>query len=251
MPGLRLHLTIARDLATEIDDAAVDADRGAYYLGATTPDIRAITRWDRQKTHFFDLADFEPQDGVHRLFEQEAALRDAGKLDSATRAFMLGYISHLVMDEDYITEIYRPLFGERSPLHANERADVMDKMLQWDIERADCDAEPAKMDEIRRALAESAVEVNIDFIARDTLLQWRDISLDVMAQTPSPERLVRFLSRRIPHARIESEADVARLVEEVPVLLKQTWEHVGEERVREFLHDARAHARTRMKEYLS
>jgi hypothetical protein len=251
MPGLRLHLTIARDLAADLDAPAIEADRGAYYLGATTPDIRAMTRWDRQKTHFFDLADFGEQSGVHRLFEQEAQLRDVTKLDPPTAAFMLGYISHLVMDEDYITEIYRPLFGERSPLHSNEKADVMDKTLQWDIERADCDANPGKMDEIRRSLVETAVEVNVDFIARDTLLQWRDVSLDVMSQTPSVERLVHFLARRLPHARIESDADVARLVEEVPVLLKQTWDHVGEERVREFLSDARAHALRQMKEYVS
>ena len=74
---------------------------------------------------------------MHGLFEQEPRCETPAALDDETAAFVAGYISHLVLDEDYITRIYRPLFGERSPLHADELADVMDKTLQWDIERKD------------------------------------------------------------------------------------------------------------------
>src|SRR5205085_2054669 len=66
MPGLRLHLAIARDLAEGLKTPSLDAERGAFYLGATTPDIRALTRWDRERTHFFRLDDFGEQSGVHR-----------------------------------------------------------------------------------------------------------------------------------------------------------------------------------------
>jgi hypothetical protein len=250
MPGLRLHLTIARQLALDVATLAIDEHRGAFYLGATTPDIRALTRWDRERTHFFRLDDFDEQSGVHRLFEQEPALRDARALDPATAVFMAGYISHLVLDEDYICQIYRPLFGERSSLSADTMADVMDKALQWDIERADPEAATAA-DEIRRALAETAVEMEVNFIGREMLVQWRDISLDVIAQPPSVERFVRFVGRRMPQVRFDDEAAVARFAEEVPALLRRTWEHVGEERVREYLHGSRARARSAIKEYLS
>ncbi|MEX0750677.1 MAG: zinc dependent phospholipase C family protein, partial [Dehalococcoidia bacterium] len=209
MPGLRLHLTIARDLANELGSGLVDEARGAYYLGATTPDIRALTRWDRERTHFFSLDDFEEQSGVHRLFEQEPKLRDAGSLDAPTAAFVAGYISHLVLDEDYICQIYRPLFGERSSLSGDAMADVMDKALQWDIEREDC-ADHAKVEEIRTAMVEAAVEVNIDFIARESLTQWRDISVDLIGTQPSVERLVRFLGRRMPDVRLDDEQAEAR-----------------------------------------
>jgi hypothetical protein len=250
MPGLRLHMTIARDLAEELGASAIDSDRGAYYLGATTPDIRVITRWDRERTHFFTLDDFEEQSGVHRLFEREPYLRDAAALDTPTIAFMAGYISHLVMDEDYITQIYRPLFGERSDLRDDALSDVMDKMLQWDVERAECER-AACDDDIRQALAETAVEVNVEFIGRDTLRQWRDVSLDVISQPPSVDRLVRFLGRRMPDFRLDDESQAARFAEGVPALLQRTWEHVGEERVREYLESSKQHARTQMKEYLS
>jgi hypothetical protein len=250
MPGVRLHLTIARDLANDLGSGLVDAERGAYYLGATTPDIRALTRWDRERTHFFSLNDFDDQSGVHRLFEQEPALRDASVLDAPTAAFMAGYISHLVLDEDYICQIYRPMFGERSPLSGDAMADVMDKALQWDVEREDCRDE-SKIDEIRQTLAEAAVEVNVDFIARDTLSQWRDISVDLIATPPSVERLVRFLGRRMPEFHFDDQEAQARFAEQIPALLQRTWEHVGSERIHEYLHGSRTRARTAMKEYLS
>jgi hypothetical protein len=250
MPGLRLHLSIARDLANELGSGLVDGERGAYYLGATTPDIRALTRWDREQTHFFSLDDFGEQSGVRRLFDEQPQLRDASALDAPTAAFMAGYISHLVLDEDYICQIYRPLFGEKSILSGDEMADVMDKALQWDVERADCSDE-TKVLEIKQAMAEAAVEINIDFIERETLTQWRDLSLDVIGTPPSVERLVRFLGRRMPALQFADDESAARFTNEMPELLRRTWEHVGAERVYEYLHGARTRARQSMKEYLS
>lgn len=250
MPGLRLHLTVARDLAGDLSSKQIEGERGAYYLGATTPDIRVLTRWDRRRTHFFDLDDFDEQSGMHRLFEQEPSLRDAASLDAQTAAFMAGYISHLVMDEDYITRIYRPMFGERSSLATDDLSDVMDKCLQWDIERADCE-DVARVDEIREALAQTAVDVSVDFIGRDTLAEWRDVSLDVISQAPTLDRLVRFLGRRMPAIKFEDEAAIERFAEGVPALLERTWRYVGEERVREYMRDTKARARDAIKEYLS
>jgi hypothetical protein len=250
MPGLRLHMTMARSLAEDLGADIIDRERGAYYLGATTPDIRALTRWDRERTHFFALDDFDEQSGVHRLFEREPQLRQSSSLDRATAAFMAGYISHLVLDEDYITQIYRPLFGERSALRDDVLANVMDKMLQWDVEREECE-HAAPVEEIRQALAETAVAINLDFIAQETLLQWRDVTLDVMSQPVSVERLVRFLARRMPDFKLDDEAEAGRFAEEVPVLLRRTWEHVGEERVREYLESGKGRARDAIREYLT
>ena len=250
MPSLGLHMTIARDLACDLTSPAIEADRGAYYLGATTPDIRVLTRGDRAQTHFFDLHNFEEQNGVERLFEREPALRDARALDSATAAFMAGYISHLVMDEDYITQIYRPLFGQRSSIAGDELADVMDKALQWDIDRT-ARGDETKAAEIKRALMESAVEVNVAFVARETLLKWRDMSAEVIGTPATVERLVRFLGRRMPELALDHEASAATFAEGVPALLARTWEHVGAERIREYLESTKNKARRTMKEYLA
>lgn len=250
MPSLGLHMTVARDLACELTSPAIECERGAYYLGATTPDIRVLTQWDRERTHFFDLHNFDEQDGVHRLFEREPGLRDAGAVGPATAAFIAGYISHLILDEDYITQVYRPLFGERSPIAGHELADVMDKVLQWDIDRA-ARSDPAKVEEIAAALIESAVEVEVGFIARETLLKWRDVSRDAIGTPASVERLLRFLRHRLPDLRFDDEAKAASFAEGVPALLERTWQHVGAERIQEYLDGTKAKARRAMKEYLS
>ncbi|MEX2246173.1 MAG: zinc dependent phospholipase C family protein [Dehalococcoidia bacterium] len=250
MPGIRLHLTVARELAIQFQSPVVDAERGAYYLGATTPDIRALTRWDRERTHFFKLDEFGEQSGVHRLLEEEPRLRNAAALDSQTAAFMAGYISHLVLDEDYICQVYRPLFGQHSLLRDDAMAEVMDKVLQWDIEREGCN-DRDKVEEIRTAMAEAAVDVGVDFIARDVLEEWRGISLDIIGTQMSVDRLVQFLRRRVPQLEFEDEETQARFAEAIPPLLARTWAHVGEERVREYLSGTKSRALRAMKEYLS
>ena len=79
----------------------------------------------------------------------------------------------------------------------------------------------------------------------------QDVSLDVISQPPSVDRLVRFLGRRMPDFGLDDESQVARFREGVPALLRRTWEHVGEERVREYLESSTQRARASMKEYLS
>ncbi|MHB8515903.1 MAG: hypothetical protein ACYC9X_09240 [Dehalococcoidia bacterium] len=248
MPPLGLHMTVARELATEVGAAALDADRGAYYLGATTPDIRILTRWDRARTHFFDLHCLDAQSGVHRLFEQEAGLRDAAALDPATAAFMAGYISHLVMDEEYITQIYRRYFGKGGVLGDELMADVMDRLLQLHLDRREREDAQA-VSEIRDALARTAVEVAVDFIARDTLLEWRDRQIDVIGAAPHFEKM---MSRQLHAAGIEGESAIATFMEQhADELLRGTIERVGEERIREYLSGAKAKATQAMREYLS
>jgi hypothetical protein len=250
MPSLGLHLTAARSLAVDLGSDVIEADRGTFYLGATTPDIRVLTRWDRSRTHFFDLDDFEHQDGVHRLFEQEPRLRDVTAVDASTAAFIAGYISHLVLDEDYITEVYRPLFGEKSDLSGEAMANVMDRLLQWEMDRRDRpDAESCS--DIQQALAETAVEVTVDFIARETLIQWRDVALDLLSHPPTWERFHRIASRHLAAAGIGDEQGKARFMEEAPALLNRTLESVGHERIHEYLHGAKARALRTMREYLT
>src|SRR3990172_851303 len=105
MPPLGMHMTLARELAARLAHPALQADPGACYLGATTPDIRVLTRWDRTRTHFFDLSDFGEQRGVERLFQEHPELASPVGLSGSTVAFLCGYISHLEMDEAWIIDV--------------------------------------------------------------------------------------------------------------------------------------------------
>ena len=92
MPSLGSHLASAYGLADRLGHPYIDADRGAYYLGSTAPDIRVLLRVDRRLTHFFELDEFERQDSVARMFEEHPQLRDAASLNESTRAFVAGFV---------------------------------------------------------------------------------------------------------------------------------------------------------------
>src|SRR5207302_8448798 len=132
-------------------------------------DIRVLTRWDRERTHFFDLNNRSEQSGVHRLFDEQPGLRDAAAIEAPTAAFVAGYISHLVLDEEYITQIYRSYFGEGGVLGDELMANVMDRLLQLHLDRRERE-DGCAVAEIRDALTRAAVEGAVDFFGRGGVL---------------------------------------------------------------------------------
>jgi len=104
---------------------------------------------------------------------------------------------------------------------------------------------------LRNLRINPAVEINVGFIARDMLERWRDVSMEIISAAPAWERFGRVASRHLAGAGLHDEAQIARFMQEVPALLRRTWEHVGEERVREYLHESKARARSAIREYLS
>src|SRR5436309_7338197 len=116
MPPIFMHMATARDIREELAHALIDRERGAFYFGATTPDIRVLTRGDRRDTHYFDLETMEHQDSVEAFLNAQGHLADPDRLNEQTVAFVSGYISHLVLDEFYIVSMYRPYFGQLSAL---------------------------------------------------------------------------------------------------------------------------------------
>src|SRR3990172_6602042 len=93
MPPLGLHTVIAKEVGDRLRHRVLDAERGNLYLGATAPDIRVITRWERGRTHFFDLHNFDEQSGVAGLFSAYPRLGRPGSLLPGTAAFVAGYVT--------------------------------------------------------------------------------------------------------------------------------------------------------------
>ena len=250
MPPLAMHMTLARELAPQCANAALREEPGAYYLGATTPDIRVLTRWERERTHFFDLNDFGEQTGVAGIFEAYPELASPSRLNHGTVAFLCGYISHLEMDEAWICDIYRPCFGEQSPLKGDVLANLLDRVLQYELDRRERE-DPEAVEEIRRDLLASAVEVAIDFIDRETLRRWREISAEVLHHPPDWNRFGWIAGRHLRAYGVESEADLAHFLRNIPDLLDQSIREVTPERLGAFQERSRQRALAAMREYLS
>jgi hypothetical protein len=250
MPPLGVHVSLARELHAELRHPAVGADMGAYYLGATSPDIRVITHWDRSDTHFFDFDNFDEQSSVASAFAAHPELSSAERLDPATVSFLCGYISHLEMDEAWIVDVYRPCFGERSPLKGDVLANLLDRVLQFELDRRERE-DSGCFETIRGDLLTSAVEVAIGFIDQDTLLRWRDVSADVLSHPPTWDRFGVIASRHLRSYGVESEEDVAHFLANIPDLLDQSVREVTPERLQSFRDRSRERALAAVREYLS
>src|SRR5690606_33151009 len=127
---------------------------------------------------------------------------------AATVAFMCGYLTHLVLDETFIAQIYRPNFGAFSEIDADPRSNVLDRALQYELDRRDREDTEA-MEEIRAAIARSAPVQGIPFIADQHLAEWAIVSEDVAAQAPDYSRFRRMMARHLQMAGYD-EATIER-----------------------------------------
>ena len=248
MPPLALHTAIAKEVADSLRLPALDDERGSLYMGATAPDIRVITRWERERTHFFDLSCFEEQSGIAGLFSSYPDLANPGGLNASTVAFVAGYITHLVMDEAWINTIYRPHFGERSELGGGLRANVMDRALQFSIDsdrRRDTDL----MLHILDAITRFDLALDIGFIDYDTLQRWRELMLDVVNNPPDWERFRQGAKR---HLKVDSDSngEFEELALSLPDLVDETVRYLSPERVQAFMEDSLRGSAEAVKEYL-
>jgi hypothetical protein len=245
-----MHMTVARELAADLGSPQLTDEGGAYYLGATTPDIRVLTKWERSRTHFFHLDEFGHQSGVAALFQQHPDLSSPACLDRQTVSFLCGYLTHLEMDEAWICEIYRPCFGERSSLRGDVFANLLDRVLQFELDRRSRE-DHAAVEEIHDALVRSTVEVAVSFLDGETLQRWRDVTVELLEREADWERFGAVASRHLRAYGVESEADVALFLQDIPDILDQAMRAVTTERVRAFEAESRRRALAAVRAYLA
>jgi hypothetical protein len=249
MPPLGLHTVVAKGVGDRLRHRVLEEERGNLYLGSTAPDIRVITRWERGRTHFFDLSSFDEQSGVVGLFDAYPRLRDPGNLGDGTVAFVAGYVTHLVMDELWINTIYRPFFGERSPMGGSLRANIMDRAMQFSLDRQKrIDRE--LMSHVLGEVARSDLALEIDFIDGDTLRRWKKVILDVVNHPPDWDRFRYIASRHLKQAGVETPEQFEEFVRSLPDLVDETLRYLTEDRVRQYLERSLDQSLVAVKEYL-
>lgn len=251
MPPLAIHTSIAKRMADCLSLPSLDEQRGNVYLGSTAPDIRVITRWERQRTHYFDIHNFGDQSSLAAFFENNPALSRSGALDDRTRAFLAGYMSHLVVDEMWIAAIYRPFFGEKSPLGGTLRANVMDRALQFSMD-ADTRADSDFMAHVTDAVARCDLDLDIGFIDRDTLSRWHEVITDFVRQQPDWDRFRERARKHITtHNGEVDDAEYAELARSLPDLVDETLRYLSRNRIDDVINSSLDASVRVVKEYLS
>ena len=237
MPNLSAHLGMARDAASRLNHPTVDRYLGAFLLGSVSPDIRIITKEKRDDTHFVDL-DFQREgEGLEGLFRVHPHLEQAADLTEATRAFIVGYASHLLADELWILELYRPYFGNRNVFQDPIRGDLMDRALQLELDRREQLA-LGGLETLRPLMVNAEEDVNVGFIPSSTMCEWRQWIEGTLDWSFNWDRL-RFMARRvISRSNDRSEEQVNEMVEDflesVPRGLDRIYQAIPKERFEAF-----------------
>ena len=174
MPNLPTHIYLAHGVGSQLGWEYLQENRGSYFLGCTAPDVRAMIKWPREKTHFVPLDPGSVGAGVRNMLDLYPELADHRRVSPATRAFLLGYIGHLIADELWITTLFQPNFSSQNPTDGNPvEAHLWDRALQLDMDRQ-ARLEMDDLQEAREVLAGAERGVDVPFLGPDLLEQWRE-----------------------------------------------------------------------------
>ena len=199
---------------------------GYFLLGSTAPDMRAITKRSREHYHFAPL-DFEQVgDGARALLEYNPHL--AG-LSGSRAAFVAGYISHMVLDECWITGVFRPAFGDAGAA-PDARGLVLDRALQLELDRR-----TNGVGEYLGLMRDAATPLGLGFVSDEEVTQWRSWVVEFLERDFSWERL-RFMARRIARGDEAHPAYAAadELLRSTPESLEAMFEVVSRDELEAF-----------------
>jgi hypothetical protein len=249
MPNLPAHIHLAHQAALRLQVQELKRHMGSYLLGATAPDIRIITKKPREEYHFA-LLEFEAVgDGAMGLFTAHPELRTLPKENGATRAFVAGYLTHLVADEVWITQMYRPYFANRKLFPDETNGKVMDRALQLEMDRLNREA----IANVVPALTQPVDGIAVGFLASELLERWRQWVVGFMEHAFEWERL-RNQARRIP-TLVGMTATPHQLIDEflngLPYSLEKLHETVPPDKLAEYQERAVENLTSTVSEYLT
>ena len=238
MPPICIHLVIAREAALQLHHPVIYQNPGSYLVGATYPDVHiTVADYGREKTHFVNLDDENSESGTVTMFRIHPRLARREKLDSSTQSFVAGYLSHLVTDEVWIMDIYRPFFGTSSPLSQDPMANVLDRLLQFELDCRERD-DRGNMEEIRAQICDWEPKVEVGFIDTVTLKQWRDFVCTAAGREPSLAFFPLFAQRfLLPRQKLDPE-QLEQFLSVMPAKLEWAIQYVTPERIAAFRQKA-------------
>lgn len=252
MPNLPMHIHLAHQVAEQLDRGYLYDHVGSFYLGATSPDIRAMTKWPREQTHFAPLSVREVGAGARNMFRQYPELAGADAQSPATRAFLLGYVCHLAADEVWITTVYRPNFDTASQetrlTHDQVQADLWDRALQLDLDRQSLPDVRGPLD-AGHAVSCGDQGVAITFFEDGLLSQWKERVAGFVGREFDWSRL-KFALNRMYRDNAEVQQTVDQFLARMPRSLDEVYQKIPAAQIETYRQQAIAATITHAQEFL-
>ncbi|MEC7835812.1 MAG: zinc dependent phospholipase C family protein [Chloroflexota bacterium] len=163
-----------------------------YLFGATAPDIRVITKQDRSVYHFVDLDFDRVGDGIKNMKILHPILNNLNSSDEHTRSFMAGYASHLILDETWITTMFRPFFSNTSLFGNENQGLILDRALQMYLDKSHWNT----LDQNLPRIESCEINIEVDFLKNEPIEDWRNWISTLLNRKFSWGRL-EFMASRI------------------------------------------------------
>ena len=224
MPNLPTHLSLAFQAARRMANPTIDSHIGSFLLGCTSPDIRIMTKWKRDQTHFASLEVQRIGAGIEGLFQTHPTIANSSMVSDPTKVFLSGYFTHLVADEAWILDIYRPYFDDQQLFSDRVQANIWDRALQLDMDKA-AREELGDMEQVRSFLDDSESDVDVRFISPEILSQWRQWVIEFTSWEFTWERL-RFAGRRMYRDNVDAMEMVEEFLHCVPSSLDSVYDKI-------------------------
>lgn len=237
MPPICVHLAVAYEAAERLGHPVIELNLGGYLLGATLPDVHIITGVSREETHFFKLKRPSEGSGVKEFFRAYPGLVEGSNIAPGVKTIAAGYLSHLVTDETWIKDIYLPFFSPSSPLGGTPLANLMDRVLQYELdcrERQD----RVKMVKIEATLCDWDSPESLDFLPVSTLREWHRFVCIAVGREPSWERFPMFAQKfLLPQQKIDPK-QLEEFLGSLPSKKEQIVSYVPPQCIQEFKEKA-------------
>ena len=192
MPNLPTHIHFAIEAGSYIESDSIESNFSAYLVGSTTPDMRAITKKDRSVYHFVNL-DFKGiGEGLSNLVTSHPKWSNLANVDNETRAFMAGYASHLILDETWVTLMFRPYFQDSKLFPDPAKALVMDRAMQLGLDKFNW----MSMKPYLSDMQDYRLGVDVDFLESEPVEDWKNWIFRLLGADFTWERLL-FMATRI------------------------------------------------------
>jgi hypothetical protein len=219
------HLTVAeRILAAPVLPAAVhacvdwnEAVRGAFFFGHIAPDVQVVSRQPRETTHFFTLPPRNSRPAYTNMLAAHPRFAQPATLAAPHAAFLAGYLSHLLLDECWVRQVFYPVFGPGKKWGDRQERFLLHNVLRAWLDRRDF---PRLPDGIADLLGHAEPKGWLPFATDADLIRWRDIVADQLAPGAALRTVEIFANRaRIPDAKflalVEPDAMTERIFSRV------------------------------------
>jgi len=199
MPTPFQHLVYARDVlaSARLPEAvrqALRAHLGAFLLGNTAVDVQSLTGQPRFDTHFYHVHGSDPLHAGATLLATYPELANPAGLNPVRAAFISGYLIHLIWDECWLQDVFRPFYLESDLWPDRLTRNIHHNALRVLVDRQ-AEATLRLWPELETLLRRVHPNEWLPFVGTEALCRWRDWVADQLADPQAVETAQVFAER--------------------------------------------------------